>query len=1111
MLTIRFKKFTQSFAIAFILAVLLFFTLQPAGIVHAASTTYYVDSVNGSDNNSGMSPSLAWKSLSKVNSKTFNPGDKILFHAGEMWTGMLHPLGSGVSGSPIVIDMYGDASGGKPLIQANGLTNDAVLLQNQQYWEINNLEVTNTATTVGDFRGIHVYGVDYGGTLNHIRINNVYVHDVRGEVLWVSSNGWDAAKNTGGIVINAGTNNPTNPIKSIFNDIVVENSRIENNSFSGITTKQYFGDKSGATLVNWGKRSSATDTNWSPFTNITIQNNYIDNSNYSFGSNGMLLEDVQYGTVSNNVINHVGTCGIELGQSDSVVVEKNDVRDTVKSSSGGVDFNAIDPDLATTNITVQYNYMHNNGEGVLLCQTCFNGFGGTAVVRYNIFENQTSSDIHLASGAGVNVQIYNNTFYNNKGTYFVSGNTGGTYTFKNNIFDSTVSGANLATGGGVTYSYNSYNNVSVPATDTHAVVGDPKFVNPGTGGTATATSGPALYSLGGYQLQSTSPVSNAGASISGNGGVDFWANPLYNGLPAIGANEYYSDTTSPTSPTNLTVTAVSNNENDLNWTASTDNMFVFAYLIYRNGTQVGTTLGLTSYKDTGLTASTSYSYTVYAKDSRGNISPVSNTSTALTQATSETQAPTVPTNLAATAVSNKQINLSWTAATDNAGVAKYLIKRNGTQVGITDGSTTSFMDKGLLASTSYNYAVYAKDAAGNISSVSNTAAATTLSAPTIATYAINSNFDNDTVGAAPSGWTISNASTSNSVTVVANPNSTNHSAQINKPNTSGLTGMYQTFTPLSGPVIVKYRVMRGDTSTFFSLPYIYDSAGNKAISVAFNNGSIQAYEGATMVTLRPFTANTWYDIEVVLDTATDIFDLYINGIQVVSEAPMRTAVSSVNKIQFYADSSNSGTAYIDYIQVGKPSAVAPTIATYTINNNFDSDTVGSAPSGWTIDNANTSNSVTVVANPSSTNHSAQINKPNTSGLTGMYRTFTPLSGQVIVKYRVMRGDISTYFSLPYIYDSIGNKPISVAFNAGNIQVFEGSTLTTIQPFTANTWYDIAVVLNTNTDTFDFYINGTQVVAGAALRTAVTNVSKIQFYADNVNAGTAFIDYVQVGQ
>lgn len=93
----------------------------------------------------------------------------------------------------------------------------------------------------------------------------------------------------------------------------------------------------------------------------------------------------------------------------------------------------------------------------------------------------------------------------------------------------------------------------------------------------------------------------------------------------------------------------------------------------------------------------------------------------------DTTAPTGPASLSASAASTSQINLSWPAATDNVGVTSYVVTRNGSQVYA--GTNLSFSDTGLTASTSYNYKVVAKDAAGN-TSTGATASATTQAVPT---------------------------------------------------------------------------------------------------------------------------------------------------------------------------------------------------------------------------------------------------------------------------------------------------------------------------------------------------------------------------------------------
>ena len=92
----------------------------------------------------------------------------------------------------------------------------------------------------------------------------------------------------------------------------------------------------------------------------------------------------------------------------------------------------------------------------------------------------------------------------------------------------------------------------------------------------------------------------------------------------------------------------------------------------------------------------------------------------------DTTPPSTPAGLAATPVSASQVNLAWTASSDNLAVTGYSIFRNGASVG-TSG-TTSFSDVGLAASTAYSYTVAAYDAAGNASAQSAPASATTLPA-----------------------------------------------------------------------------------------------------------------------------------------------------------------------------------------------------------------------------------------------------------------------------------------------------------------------------------------------------------------------------------------------
>jgi chitodextrinase len=190
-----------------------------------------------------------------------------------------------------------------------------------------------------------------------------------------------------------------------------------------------------------------------------------------------------------------------------------------------------------------------------------------------------------------------------------------------------------------------------------------------------------------------------------------------------------NDTTPPSTPTGLSATAVASHEVDLSWTASTDDSGVVAgYKILRDGTQIGTSSG-TSYKDLSVVPGTTYTYTVRAYDAAGNTSGDSNSATATP---TDTTAPSAPT-LSATAPSPTQVNLSWTASTDDTGVTAYDVYRGPsggslTLLTTTGGSATSYSDTTATAGTAYDYQVVARDAANNASS-SNIASVTTPTTP----------------------------------------------------------------------------------------------------------------------------------------------------------------------------------------------------------------------------------------------------------------------------------------------------------------------------------------------------------------------------------------------
>jgi len=210
---------------------------------------------------------------------------------------------------------------------------------------------------------------------------------------------------------------------------------------------------------------------------------------------------------------------------------------------------------------------------------------------------------------------------------------------------------------------------------------------------------------------------------------------IYNRTLSASEIQALADSTAPSAPSTLSASPASSSQINLSWSASTDNVGVTGYLLERcAGTgcssfvQVAAPTG-TAYNDTGLSASTSYSYRVRATDANSNFSAYSSTATATTGAAGDTTPPTAPSSLSATATSGTQVNLSWTASTDNVGVTGYLIERCSgascatfSQIGTS--TTATYSDTTVSSGVSYSYRVRATDGAGNLSAYSNTATVT---------------------------------------------------------------------------------------------------------------------------------------------------------------------------------------------------------------------------------------------------------------------------------------------------------------------------------------------------------------------------------------------------
>ncbi|PFG42660.1 cellulose 1,4-beta-cellobiosidase [Isoptericola jiangsuensis] len=241
---------------------------------------------------------------------------------------------------------------------------------------------------------------------------------------------------------------------------------------------------------------------------------------------------------------------------------------------------------------------------------------------------------------------------------------------------------------------------------------DPTFNSPKLAGKLTGAKAGAPLAGQWFQEQFEMLVANAYPAIDGDGGTP---DP---------------DTQAPTAPTGLTSTAKTSTSVSLGWGAASDDTGVTGYTVRAGGAVVATS-ATTSVTVTGLSPATAYQFTVTARDAAGNVSPASAPLTVTTSAGSgggDTQAPSVPTGLAAGTVTTSSVALTWNASTDDVGVTGYRVLRGGQVVATVTG--TSATVTGLTADTAYSFQVVAVDAAGNASAASAALSATTAKEPT---------------------------------------------------------------------------------------------------------------------------------------------------------------------------------------------------------------------------------------------------------------------------------------------------------------------------------------------------------------------------------------------
>jgi hypothetical protein len=431
---------------------------------------YYIDATHGRDDASGTAPWRAWRSLAKANATTFRPGDRVLLKAGEQWHDeQLWPKGSGKARKPITISAYGDPRDDRPYIATNGnvpspFTADgaknpdtvgltgAIVLRNQQYWEIDNVELSNdddfaTDITTGSYvrDGIAVSinadllpaGTD--SVMDHFRISEVYVHHLDGPSRWqrmhyggvnfqVFGSRNYKQYGTGGyyfkgveIVDNTFVNVELHAVQFAFNWFGAD----------GADSGQY--DESGKFHEGWEQLWVRTRDLYSR--EVYIAHNYAE----SVGQGAIQLANTKQMVVEFNEVNgfleryEAVSCGLYLWAGADSVMQFNEVYGGPYDEFDGTPW---DLEYTNFNVTYQFNYSHDNAAGWM----AYMGNSSNSIARYNLSVNDNGVIVKNMLSTNYSPTYFtNNTFvYDADGMdYFHDERFLSRVYFLNNVFYNT--------------------------------------------------------------------------------------------------------------------------------------------------------------------------------------------------------------------------------------------------------------------------------------------------------------------------------------------------------------------------------------------------------------------------------------------------------------------------------------------------------------------------------------------------------------------------------------------------------------------------------------------------------------------------------------------------
>lgn len=365
-------------------------------------------------------------------------------------------------------------------------------------------------------------------------------------------------------------------------------------------------------------------------------------------------------------------------------------------------------------------------------------------------------------------------------------------------------------------------------------------------------------------------------------------------------------------------------------------------------------------------------------------------------------------------------------------------------------------------------------------------------------------FDAMTTGSQPTGMTVVNG-TGNTLSVREIPSATDKCMQFYDPNATTHGEATKTFTPQTGRFMASWSFRQNGAADGHTMSLL--SGGLLAIEIYTSGGNLVYRDGAgverVLQAIPPIAFPlTWYDVDVDINPVTFKADVYVGGVRKLTGATFRNAATSIDRIRFgTSDASSTYHLYVNDITITQPPV--------TMNEVFDPFGANANPRYWTIAAA-TNTSILVSLTPTATDKSVKFTDTNAAGKAEASRAFIAQTEAFTAGWSFMQSATADGHRMA-LNHGYNQTAVELVTSAGKLMYKNAAgTNIVVQTITANTWYNVQVVVRPATAQADVYVNNVLKLSNQSLRTSLTRVDRIVFgTSDALAAGDLFIDNVTV--